>query len=146
MKNHFLIKHFSIKYDKDLPLEMRVITYVTLSIPYKNHYSNSKSGLLRHHGSSKAYFFFQIKTLRLSISYISYLTRALETDDTVGGFKAELGTMSRKSNNNRIQRNECSTGEASPKSVCSVSEFLSYLWSVYKETHLSCYCQIKHYS
>ncbi|XP_050314426.1 heart- and neural crest derivatives-expressed protein 2-like [Anthonomus grandis grandis] len=42
----------------------------------------------------------KIKTLRLATSYISYLTRALETDDTPGNFKAELGTLSKKSNKN----------------------------------------------
>ncbi|ENN81151.1 hypothetical protein D910_01977 [Dendroctonus ponderosae] len=39
----------------------------------------------------------KIKTLRLATAYISYLTRALETDDTPGTFKAELGSLSRKS-------------------------------------------------
>ncbi|XP_060515771.1 heart- and neural crest derivatives-expressed protein 2-like [Cylas formicarius] len=54
----------------------------------------------------------KIKTLRLAKSYISYLTRALETDDTVGGFKAELGSLSRKSNsNNQIQINSESLNE-----------------------------------
>nr|AKG92784.1 hand [Leptinotarsa decemlineata] len=61
----------------------------------------------------------KIKTLRLATSYISYLTRALESDDPAGGFKAELGTMSRKSNNNPVQVNNCSVGQVSPKSVNS---------------------------
>ncbi|KAG5893556.1 hypothetical protein JTB14_013639 [Gonioctena quinquepunctata] len=61
----------------------------------------------------------KIKTLRLATSYISYLTRALETDDTAGGFKAELGTISRKSSSNPVQVNDCTTGQVSPKSVNS---------------------------
>ncbi|KAJ8918706.1 hypothetical protein NQ315_015026 [Exocentrus adspersus] len=60
----------------------------------------------------------KIKTLRLATSYISYLTRALETDDTAGGFKAELGTISRKSTSNPVQINDC-PGQSSPKSVSS---------------------------
>ncbi|XP_066254972.1 heart- and neural crest derivatives-expressed protein 2-like [Euwallacea similis] len=47
----------------------------------------------------------KIKTLRLATSYISYLTRALETDDTPGTFKAELGTLSRKSSNSSSSNN-----------------------------------------
>nr|CAH7716388.1 unnamed protein product [Callosobruchus chinensis] len=35
----------------------------------------------------------KIKTLRLATSYISYLTRALESNDLAGSFKAELGSM-----------------------------------------------------
>ncbi|KAL3289478.1 hypothetical protein HHI36_022901 [Cryptolaemus montrouzieri] len=42
----------------------------------------------------------KIKTLRLATSYISYLTKALESDDLAGGFKAELSTLSRKTANN----------------------------------------------
>ncbi|KAF7271671.1 heart- and neural crest derivatives-expressed protein [Rhynchophorus ferrugineus] len=66
----------------------------------------------------------KIKTLRLATSYISYLTRALETDDTPGSFKAELGTLSRKSNSNNNQQNHhnnnsCSNSHSSPKSDSS---------------------------
>ncbi|CAH1103049.1 unnamed protein product [Psylliodes chrysocephalus] len=61
----------------------------------------------------------KIKTLRLATSYIAYLTRALETDDPAGGFKAELGTISRKSSNNLVQVNDCTAGQVSPKSVSS---------------------------
>ncbi|XP_057659331.1 heart- and neural crest derivatives-expressed protein 2-like [Diorhabda carinulata] len=61
----------------------------------------------------------KIKTLRLATSYISYLTRALETDDPAGGFKAELGTISRKSNSNPVQVNDCTTGQISPKNASS---------------------------
>lgn len=68
----------------------------------------------------------KIKTLRLATAYISYLMRALESDDPAGGFKAELGSISRKSNNNNnhnknnpVQVNDCSTGQVSPKSDCS---------------------------
>ncbi|VEN58201.1 unnamed protein product, partial [Callosobruchus maculatus] len=35
----------------------------------------------------------KIKTLRLATSYISYLTRALESNDLAGNFKAELDSM-----------------------------------------------------
>lgn len=70
-------------------------------------------------------FFFKIKTLRLATSYISYLTRALETDDTAGGFKAELGTISRKSTSNPVQVNDC-PGQSSPKSVSSVSPLFRF--------------------
>lgn len=69
--------------------------------------------------------FFKIKTLRLATSYISYLTRALETDDTAGGFKAELGTISRKSTSNSMQVNDC-PGQSSPKSVNSVSPVFDF--------------------
>ncbi|XP_019871303.1 heart- and neural crest derivatives-expressed protein 2-like [Aethina tumida] len=61
----------------------------------------------------------KIKTLRLATSYISYLTRALETDDPAGGFKAELGSISRKSNSNPVQVNDCTPGQASPRSDSS---------------------------
>ncbi|KAJ8937401.1 hypothetical protein NQ314_011887, partial [Rhamnusium bicolor] len=61
----------------------------------------------------------KIKTLRLATSYISYLTRALETDDPAGGFKAELGTISRKSSNNPVQVNDCTTGQVSLKNANS---------------------------
>ncbi|KAL1492964.1 hypothetical protein ABEB36_011120 [Hypothenemus hampei] len=59
----------------------------------------------------------KIKTLRLATSYISYLTRALETDDTPGMFKAELGTLSRKSssNNQHNNNNNCSNSHGSSK-------------------------------
>lgn len=36
------------------------------------------------------FVYFQIKTLRLATSYISYLAGVLETDEPVGGFRAEL--------------------------------------------------------
>lgn len=62
----------------------------------------------------------KIKTLRLATSYISYLTRALETDDTAGGFKPELGSISRKSTSNPVKIND-TTDQVSPKSDCSVS-------------------------
>ncbi|CAG9855537.1 unnamed protein product [Phyllotreta striolata] len=60
----------------------------------------------------------KIKTLRLATSYIAYLTRALETDDPAGGFKAELGAISRKSSH-PVQANGCTAGRVSPKSVSS---------------------------
>ncbi|XP_030756185.1 heart- and neural crest derivatives-expressed protein 2-like [Sitophilus oryzae] len=65
----------------------------------------------------------KIKTLRLATSYIAYLTRALETD-TPGTFKAELGTLSRKSNSANTQQNHhnnnsCMNGHNSPKSDSS---------------------------
>lgn len=63
----------------------------------------------------------KIKTLRLATSYISYLTRALETDDTAGGFKPELVSISRKSSTNPVKLNDCTTDQVSPKSDCSVS-------------------------
>lgn len=67
------------------------------------------------------HFYLQIKTLRLATSYISYLTGVLETDDPAGGFRAELGSMGRKSSNNgQIQVNECSAGQISPKTELSV--------------------------
>ncbi|CAH1169518.1 unnamed protein product [Phaedon cochleariae] len=59
----------------------------------------------------------KIKTLRLATSYISYLTRALETDDTVGGFKAELGTISRKSSNNSVHLNDCTSDRVFAKEM-----------------------------
>ncbi|XP_017786070.1 PREDICTED: heart- and neural crest derivatives-expressed protein 2-like [Nicrophorus vespilloides] len=65
----------------------------------------------------------KIKTLRLATLYISYLTGVLETDDPAGGFKAELGSLGRKSAGNHIQVNECTTGQISPKS--DVSEELN---------------------
>lgn len=43
----------------------------------------------------------QIKTLRLATSYIHYLTRVLEGEDTPGGFRAELVPSSRKINAER---------------------------------------------
>lgn len=46
---------------------------------------------------------FQIKTLRLATSYISYLTKALESDDPTVGFKAELSSLSKKTTNHCIQ-------------------------------------------
>ncbi|CAH0561956.1 unnamed protein product [Brassicogethes aeneus] len=61
----------------------------------------------------------KIKTLRLAISFISYLTKALETDGNTGGFKAELGSVSRKLNSNPVQVNDCTTGQVSPKSDSS---------------------------
>ncbi|KAK9890288.1 hypothetical protein WA026_010391 [Henosepilachna vigintioctopunctata] len=48
----------------------------------------------------------KIKTLRLATSYISYLTRALESDDPAGGFKAELATITRKTANTSVHVNE----------------------------------------
>lgn len=45
---------------------------------------------------------FQIKTLRLATSYITYLTRVLEGDqDPSSGFRAELVPSSRKINAER---------------------------------------------
>ncbi|XP_072402260.1 heart- and neural crest derivatives-expressed protein 2-like [Diabrotica undecimpunctata] len=66
----------------------------------------------------------KIKTLRLATSYISYLTHALETDDPAGGFKAEIGTISRKSNNqinlsNSAQVNGCTVEHITTESVNS---------------------------
>ncbi|CAG9759366.1 unnamed protein product [Ceutorhynchus assimilis] len=70
----------------------------------------------------------KIKTLRLATSYISYLTRALETDDTPGTFKAELGSLPRKSSNNNsnsmqhntVNNNNCSiSSHGSPNSDSS---------------------------
>ncbi|KAH1023323.1 heart- and neural crest derivatives-expressed protein 2 [Dendroctonus ponderosae] len=74
----------------------------------------------------------KIKTLRLATAYISYLTRALETDDTPGTFKAELGSLSRKSsssssnsqqnimnNSNNNNNTNCSSSHGSPKSESS---------------------------
>lgn len=66
----------------------------------------------------------------MATSYISYLTRALETDDTPGTFKAELGNLSRKSSNcssnsqhSNMNNNDInlSSSHGSPKSDSSVS-------------------------
>ncbi|CAH1153686.1 unnamed protein product [Phaedon cochleariae] len=83
----------------------------------------------RTHSINNAFFFLRncipnvpadtklskIKTLRLATSYISYLTRALESDDTVGGFKAELATISRKSSSHPVRAED--GGQLSPGSV-----------------------------
>lgn len=68
----------------------------------------------------------KIKTLRLATSYILYLIGVLETDDPAGGFRAELGTMSRKnaaaSNGNAaaVATEECATAQAQQKSGAQV--------------------------
>lgn len=68
--------------------------------------------------------FFQIKTLRLATSYISYLTGVLETDDPAGGFRAELGSLGRKNANNlQIPISECS-GDMTAKTEISVSNII----------------------
>lgn len=69
----------------------------------------------------------------MATSYISYLTRALETDDTPGTFKAELGNLSRKTSNcssnsqhSNMNNNDInlSSSHGSPKSDSSVSFFI----------------------
>lgn len=70
----------------------------------------------------------KIKTLRLATSYILYLIGVLETDDpaAAGGFRAELGTISRKSSTSSIGataqvNSECAAAQAQQKSSVSVS-------------------------
>lgn len=65
--------------------------------------------------------FFQIKTLRLATSYILYLIGVLETDDPAGGFRAELGTISRKTSNASAVTNDCPVAQIQPKNDFSVS-------------------------
>ncbi|XP_065166499.1 heart- and neural crest derivatives-expressed protein 2 isoform X1 [Atheta coriaria] len=59
----------------------------------------------------------KIKTLRLATSYISYLTGVLETDDPAGGFKAELISTSRKSQNHQNHQHQTQLQE-----LCAVAE------------------------
>lgn len=64
----------------------------------------------------------KIKTLRLATSYILYLIGVLETDDPAGGFKAELGTISRKSPNTSAVTSDCPVAQIQPKNDLSVSD------------------------
>lgn len=69
----------------------------------------------------------KIKTLRLATSYILYLIGVLETDDPAGGFRAELGTISRKSTSSssaiaQVTNGECATGQAQQKNNITVSK------------------------
>lgn len=71
----------------------------------------------------------KIKTLRLATSYILYLIGVLETDDPAGGFRAELGTISRKSSSSssataQMTNGECATAQAQQKNNISVSKML----------------------
>lgn len=67
----------------------------------------------------------KIKTLRLATSYILYLIGVLETDEPAGGFRAELGTISRKSSSNgataHVANGECTTTQTQQKSNVTVS-------------------------
>lgn len=69
----------------------------------------------------------KIKTLRLATSYILYLIGVLETDDPAGGFRAELGTISRKSSSSssssataQVTTSECASSHAQQKTGISV--------------------------
>lgn len=68
----------------------------------------------------------KIKTLRLATSYILYLIGVLETDEPAGGFRAELGTISRKSSSSNgatahVTNGECTTTQTQQKSNVTVS-------------------------
>lgn len=75
----------------------------------------------------------KIKTLRLATSYILYLIGVLETDDPAGGFRAELGTISRKSSSStgnataQVGSSECATAQAQQKTGVVVSSELKCL-------------------
>ncbi|XP_045482486.1 heart- and neural crest derivatives-expressed protein 2-like [Harmonia axyridis] len=60
----------------------------------------------------------KIKTLRLATSYISYLTKALESDDPTIGFKAELTNLTKKTTNQPVQ----SVEEMEPHSSIETTE------------------------
>lgn len=69
----------------------------------------------------------KIKTLRLATSYILYLIGVLETDDPAGGFRAELGTINRKSSSSssataQVTNGECATGQPQQKNNVMVSD------------------------
>lgn len=71
----------------------------------------------------------KIKTLRLATSYILYLIGVLETDDPAGGFRAELGTISRKTSSSssssttaqQVTSSECATAQVQQKGGVPVS-------------------------